>query len=366
MLDEQIIDLERIGLDLSDCLLCERDGIIGWLCSYVPEEIIHASGFHPMRVRGKGNPIGKADALLHCNICPFVRSVLDDAVEGDLAYLSGMVFANSCDAMRRLADAWSLFIKKETSFFLDTPKDTNEISVLYYKEQLHDFAQALSRISPNEITNNSLFESIKIFNHTRDLMKEVSRLSSENLLSGNSAFNIMQMATMCDRVKFNQKLAQFIDQFSGNREVRNGVRILLTGCIMDQPEQIALLEDCGAHIVVNELCSGRRQFDYVVKEGGDPYFALAERYLKKASCARMKDITGRVQYLLDLSKENRIDGVIYYIIKFCDHYMWDMSIVRDALEENDIPVLEVEGDYMQGSFGPLNTRIQAFVESLQY
>lgn len=365
MPEKRLRELAKVGLEISDCILTEKDKIIGWLCSYVPEEIIHAAGFHPMRISGKGNPVRKADALLHNNMCPFVRSVMDDAVAGDLEYLSGMVFTNSCDAMRRLYDAWSVFLKSDTTFYLDPPKGENDLAVAYYADQLRGFAKTLNRHIPKETTIGSLDNSIKIFNRTRVLMKDVSRLVSNNSISGYTAFNIMQMATCCDREKFNQRLGQFLDKFSSRQLSKKGVRILLTGCIIDQPDQITLLEDAGARVIVNELCNGSRQFDHMVLETEDPFQALAERYLKKAPCTRMLDIKGRTEYLLQLANENKVDGIIYYIIKFCDQYMWDLPVVRDAFEKDGIPVLDVEGDYIRGTFGALQTRIEAFVESLQ-
>jgi len=365
MFEEELTELGKVGLDLSDCILSENDRTIGWLCSYVPEEIIHASGFYPMRIRGRGDPIGRADGLLHNNLCPFVRSVMDDAVEGSLEYLSGVVFANSCDAMRRLHDAWSVFLENDMIYSLDPPKGVNGPAIAYYTDQLRDFAKALNRDSPEEINNRSLEQSIEVFNDTRMLMEKVAVLASNNSLSGHTLFNIAQMATRCRREEFNQRLARFLDTYSDEEPVKRGVRILLAGCIIDRPDQVRLVEDVGAHVVANELCSGSRQFDKMVRDDIDPYEALAERYILKAPCARMTNLKDRIDYLVRLAEENNVDGVVYYIVKFCDHYMWDYPNVRVAFQEKGIPVLDVEGDYMKGSFGPLQTRIQAFVESLE-
>ena len=60
-----------------------------------------------------------------------------------------------------------------------------------------------------------------------------------------------------------------------------------------------------------------------------------------------------------------MDGVIYHILKFCDHYMWDMPFTTEEFEKIGLPLLPVESEYVKGSFGQLKTRFQAFVESLQ-
>ncbi|MDY7039014.1 MAG: 2-hydroxyacyl-CoA dehydratase family protein [Thermodesulfobacteriota bacterium] len=363
--NESLGELENVGLEISDCILNKEDRLFGWLCSYTPEEIIHAAGFHPVRVRGEGNPVSRADGLLHTNMCPFVRSVLDDAMSGGLDYLSGMVIANSCDAMRRLFDAWSVFRKNDTLFLLDPPKGAGDLAVLNYADQLRDFSRTLDESSPEKITDSSLARSIGIFNKTRELMAKVSILSSNGALSGYTAFNIMQVAGRCNREIFNQRLGRFLEKFTREENAGNGVRIMLAGCLIDRPDLIRVIEDVGADIVTNELCTGIRQFDQMVSLEGDPYQALAERYIRRAPCARMMDLDHRKKYLQGLTEKNRIDGVIYYIIKFCDHYMWDFPVIKKLFEEEGIPVLDVEGEYIKGSYGPLKTRIQAFVESLK-
>jgi benzoyl-CoA reductase subunit C len=43
---------------------------VGWLCSYVPEEIIIAAGLLPMRVSGSSEELATAEAHLYPNLCP--------------------------------------------------------------------------------------------------------------------------------------------------------------------------------------------------------------------------------------------------------------------------------------------------------
>jgi len=358
-----------VGLDFSDCLISENEKKIGWLCTYTPEEIIHAAGFQPVRLSGKGNPIKRADACLHNNLCPFVRSVLDDAIDDSLGKFDGIIFANSCDAMRRLYDAWQTFIKADFTYILDPPKSIHSSSITYYADQLRGLVQSLEQHYGVTITNESLWKSIKIFNQTRTLIQNLSSLYKSNCpLSGEEMFTIMQMATRCDRVKFNHKLSAYIEQLPPeipNRKESGQPRLLLAGCIIDQVNYIRLIEETGAQVVVNELCTGIRHFDTLVGENSDPFIALSSRYLNHAPCARMTDLNWRLNYLVQLAQDYRVDGVIYHILKFCDHYMWDMSFTTEEFEKIGLPLLPVESEYVKGSYGQLKTRFQAFVESLQ-
>ena len=55
--------------------------IIGYLCAFVPLEIITAAGLMPFRIKGDVNePITKADTEMETIICPLVRSCFDMAL----------------------------------------------------------------------------------------------------------------------------------------------------------------------------------------------------------------------------------------------------------------------------------------------
>ncbi len=47
--------------------------VLGYFCSYTPEEIIHAAGVHPMRLFGAQGDTGIADAHLQAYSCSLVR-----------------------------------------------------------------------------------------------------------------------------------------------------------------------------------------------------------------------------------------------------------------------------------------------------
>jgi benzoyl-CoA reductase/2-hydroxyglutaryl-CoA dehydratase subunit BcrC/BadD/HgdB len=55
--------------------LKERTGkkIVGYFCTYAPEEIIYAAGAHPMRLFGVSENIHLADAHLQAYSCSLVR-----------------------------------------------------------------------------------------------------------------------------------------------------------------------------------------------------------------------------------------------------------------------------------------------------
>ena len=94
-----------------------------------PLPLIAAAGFTPYRVHPLTEAPDRAGRLLHDNICPHVKRILDRALGGDLPDLVGMVFMNSCDAMRRLSDAWRTVPDAAPAVLIDLPITADELSV---------------------------------------------------------------------------------------------------------------------------------------------------------------------------------------------------------------------------------------------
>jgi benzoyl-CoA reductase/2-hydroxyglutaryl-CoA dehydratase subunit BcrC/BadD/HgdB len=95
---------------------------IGFACSYTPLPLIDAAGFVAYRVLPLGGAPDQAGTLLHDNMCPHVKRILDRALAADLPDLAGMIFVNSCDTMRRLADAWQIARPGERWESCSTPR----------------------------------------------------------------------------------------------------------------------------------------------------------------------------------------------------------------------------------------------------
>ena len=114
---------------------------IGYFCSLVPAEIITAAGLRPVRVKGKAETTAAADAYMYPNMCPYVKSLFADGLDGGKAACDGVVFSRSCDCMRRLYDVWKAYIPSGFVYMLEVPKNYDDLAVDYFASQLRSFAQ---------------------------------------------------------------------------------------------------------------------------------------------------------------------------------------------------------------------------------
>ncbi|OGO30900.1 MAG: hypothetical protein A2Z29_01465 [Chloroflexi bacterium RBG_16_56_11] len=79
----------------------------------------------------------------------------------------------------------------------------------------------------------------------------------------------------------------------------------------------------------------------------------------------MKDNQRRFDHVFRLIEEFRAEGVIFYTLKFCDPFLYDLPQLKEQLAGRGVPALVLEGDYTPGTLGRVRTRIEAFIEMLR-
>lgn len=139
---------------------------------------------------------------------------------------------------------------------------------------------------------------------------------------------------------------------------------MIVGSLLPSAQLIEIVEEAGAVVVCDDMCSGSRYFERNVEEGDDPIKALSSRYLLKAPCARMKDTELRLERGKELLENFHVDGIIYQTVKFCDNHLYDFPVYREHFQDKGVPVLQIEEDIVGGNIGQIKTRIEAFVEML--
>ena len=81
--------------------------IVGYTCSYVPDELFSAAGILPYRMRGFGATEATiGDTYFGPFICSLPKAMLQLAGEGRFDFLDGAIITPGCDSMRRLDECW--------------------------------------------------------------------------------------------------------------------------------------------------------------------------------------------------------------------------------------------------------------------
>jgi len=341
---------------------------IGFFCPYVPEELIHAANGHPFRLMGTPIKISHAQVHLPPYCCHLVKSSLESLLQGELDFLKGIVFTQSCDTMLGLSDIWALQRRIPLHFNLGIPTHLDsERSRPYLRAEIDRFKDFLdSHIG--KISPQNLKVSIQLFNQIRESQKELYHRRSKNAaqLPGKDFARIIRAGYLMDRSRYLELLKEVLEALEeksdGNKDK---VPIYVTGNMTHSDTWFSLIEETGALIVRDDLCSGARTFRLTVREDLDPIEALTERYFNSYFCpTKYMWAQAHVESLLKDVQDSGARGVIFLLYKYCEAHFFDYPDLKVALESKGIPTLLLEVEDPSYSIGQLQIRIQAFVEML--
>jgi len=127
--------------------------VIGYLCAYVPVEIISAAGFIPFRIKGDVNePITKADTQMETLVCPLVRSCFDLALKGRYDFVNGLVIPHACDSICKTYDIWRYTLDLPFSQMINIPHEISKSSLEFFVNILETFRKGLGTYSGSQIS----------------------------------------------------------------------------------------------------------------------------------------------------------------------------------------------------------------------
>jgi len=345
--------------------------IMGYFCSYIPEELIHAAGFIPYRMRAVNTQgTSKGDIYFSSLNCTFVRNCFDKAARGDFDFLDGIVFMNGCDHNRRIYDNWRYAgFKPDYRHMFVTPHVITKSSLKRYADEINKFKLSLESYYDIEITEKKIKNSITLYNRKRELLSDIhkSRMFQEVPVKGSEMLAIMLAVTSIpveEAITILEKLKEDIQGRVVNS--RRDLRIYLTSGHVEETRHLEIIENAGSVIVADNICLGSRYADGLIKNTSAPIESIAAGYLNKISCARMmNDTKNRLAFLQQSVKDYSIDAVIIEKLKFCDIWGGEMFILRKELKKQFFPVLALERELYGDDRGQLKTRVQAFFEQVR-
>jgi bzd-type benzoyl-CoA reductase N subunit len=357
--------------------------VVGTFCSYAPEEIILAVGAHPFRLFGSGEKIRLAEAHLQSYCCSLVRGALEDVLDGRLAFLDGVVFPHTCDSIQRLSDIWRLNVAGcfHLDLVLPVKLDTDGARQ-YMIEVLRRFRAELGEKLGVTISDEQLRAAIRIFNRIRAALTRICDLKGERpeILKGSDLYALVRVAMIMDRERAATLLEEVSEELEkksadhvaagskGGAAVLSGSarkRIFLSGGVCNHPDIYTIIEEAGGEAVGDDLCTGSRYFSGQIDEKVDPVTAIADRYLERVVCpAKHRGLTDRADHLVRLVREKRAQGVIFFLLKFCDPHAFDYPYLKEALDQAGIPSMLLEVEDRLPADGQLRTRFETFVEMI--
>lgn len=344
--------------------------IIGYFCTYVPEEILYAADVLPVRVLGGHEPQDVTEPHIFGMYCPFSRDVLAQGLKDKFFYLDGITIAQSCLHIRQAYTSWDLHRPTEFSYYLPMPHNVqSDHSRTFLRSELQQFQEAVEKWTGKKITDVDLDRGIDIVNTNRRLLKQIFELRRQENppLTGQEAMYLVLSSQMTDKREHNKALLELLEQLPQRKLNRpTGERLMILGSENDDIPFTEMVEQvCEATFVIDDHCTGTRYFWNESVKDEDRLLEIANRYVDRVPCPT-KDWPQRkrLEHIQNLIKDYDVQGVIVIQQKFCDPHELDIPAIQKSLKERGIPTLFLEFD-VTAPLGPFRIRVEAFLEMMR-
>ena len=354
--------------------------VVGMYCVFSPSEIALAADAISVTLCGTTQePIEAAERDLPRNLCPLIKSSYGFAITDTCPYFffsDALLAETTCDGKKKM---YELMGEIKPMHIMNLPQTADdEDSLPIWRKEMDKFKNFLEEEFDLEITDDKLRDAIKLMNRERDVMKRVHKLNAHKPapLSGMDLLKAQWLKGFnVDKEHGINIMEQLIEEVE--ERVENGIfafdenapRILVTGCptgIGGADKVIISLEEAGASVVALENCTGYKGLDVMVDEdqNKDPMDALAEKYLS-TPCSCMTPNNSRLDLIKRLAEEYEVDGVLDLTWQACHTYAIESHSVKKYVEnELGLPFIQIETDYSESDLGQIDTRVQAFLETI--
>jgi benzoyl-CoA reductase subunit C len=349
--------------------------VIGSFPMHFPGELAHAAGALPLLLQEGEDAITVGLGSMFPFYCGYTRSVVDQALKGEYAFLDAIMFGDHCVQLLGAADVIRCNMPNTRILFNQL---ISSLDASWAMEQAKETFQQLKREFEDligfTISPQALRASIKIFNKNRALIRRLYELRKNGRLamSASELQHIVKSSMVMDKETHTRWLEELLQAIAAKPPARPyGVPIYLSGHFC-QPPKLALLdliEGCGATVVGDDLYHGYRYIASDIAEDGDPIDALAGWYLgrnRKVPCPTRSD--GKADwdvFLVDAVAKCKAQGVIILMAKFCEPHMYYYPEIKEAFERHGIAHLLIETEHESMPLEQFKTRIETFMEIIK-
>ncbi len=345
--------------------------VLGHFQVYFPEELAHAAGVLPVKMRGALVEREQADSRFGSYLCSILRSSLEVAMTGRIE-LDLFVTHPICDAARNLAGIWSRN-RPEPAQILYLPQNPNSaFSGTWLTEEYRRVLGDLEGIAGRKVTDTDIRSALATFNENRRLLRELYRIKRETpwLLPIHEAYVLVAIAGLVTREEHNELLSWAIPRIR-ERQARqqDKIRVVFEGGFCEQPPidlLRAISEFC--YVVDDDLLIGLRWILSDVPVDGDPVRNLAVSYLDDSSYSPVQhDLRKpKEKMLLERIRGSHAEAAIVAAAKMCEPGLDEQVAYAQALDEEGIPYFVTEFEERMSSFDHLQIQLETFVENLLF
>ncbi len=343
--------------------------VVGCFPVYTPEEIVHAAGMVPMGLWGGQINPSVAGQYAPAFTCSIMRSCLELGMTGKYQGLSAAIMPMLCDTFRGICGAWRTGVKDIPLVAFIHPQNRDDSGALeFLKDEYAAVQKMVENVSGAAITEEALQNSIGVYNKHSEVVREFLALANDHLdvITPKVRHSVMKSAHFMEKAEHTELLEQInaaLKQLPLHKW--QGKKVVLTGVTAEPNDLLDIFAENKIAVVADDLAQETRQVRTAIPAGGSALEGLAKQWFERESCSVIHDRSGdRGKLVAKLAKDNKADGIVVCLMKFCDVEEYDYPMIANAGEEQGLPVVCVDIDQSTEGQEQARTKIQTFAEMI--
>lgn len=345
--------------------------VLGHFQVYFPEEIAHAAGLLPLKVRGAQVEARQAEARFGSYLCSIIKTSLELALSRRVE-LEMFVTPPICDAARNLAAVWGRNFPYPCEILYLPQNATSPHAVDYLRHEYDRLRRAVEGVAGRPVADDDIRHSMAVFNENRRLLRELYAIKRQRpwLLPVDEAYVLTAIGGCIPREEHNALLRAMLPQIDARpARPQDRLRVVFEGGFCEQPSidlLHAIAQSC--YVVDDDLMIGLRWIVTDVETAGDPLRKLAEAYLERSSYSPVQhDLRKpKEKMLLQRIKDAGAGAAIITAAKMCEPGLDEQVAYSKALDEAGIPYFISEFEESMTSFESLQIQLETFVENVLF
>jgi benzoyl-CoA reductase subunit C len=345
--------------------------VVGHFQVYFPEEIVHAAGMLPVKLRGAPVEPTRADSHFGSYLCSILKTSLELVLNGTLE-LDMFVSPPICDAARNLAAIWGRNYDYPCQILYLPQNPNSAYSATYLRDEYDRLQRTVEEVAGGETRADDLRRSIEVFNDNRRLLRELYDLKREKpwLVTADEAYCLVSVGGLIPRDEHNDLLRTVLGQLEErDAKPQDRIRVVFEGGFCEQPP-LDLIRMLGrtCYVVDDDFLIGLRWIVEDVPTDGDALLNIAESYLHRSSYSPVQhdNRKPKEKMLVERVEGARADAVIVAAAKMCEPGLEEQVAYTHALDEKGIPYFVSEFEENMVSFEHLELQVETFLENLLF
>ncbi|UCF40181.1 MAG: 2-hydroxyacyl-CoA dehydratase [Gemmatimonadota bacterium] len=345
--------------------------VLGHFQVYFPEEIAHAGGMLPFKVRGASVEATQADSRFGSYLCSILKTSLELALSGRVE-LDVFVTHPICDAARNLAAVWGRNVTYPCQILYLPQNANSQHATEYLRGEYDRVKRTVEAITGGSVTDAALRRSVEVFNENRALLRELYAIKRDTpwLVSAEDAYVLTAVGGLIPREEHNDLLRTTLPLIrASDAKQQDRIRVVFEGGFCEQPP-LDLIRAIGrsCYVVDDDLLIGLRWILDDVPIDGDPLRNLAEAYLEQSSYSPVQhDLRKpKEKMLLKRIEDSGAQAAIVTAAKMCEPGLEEQVAYTRALDQESVPYFVSEFEENMTSFDHLEIQLETFVENLLF